>query len=74
MTGYDIDLIKKVTSALSIPVIACGGAGTVNDFSAAVKEGGASGVAAGSMVVYHGRNRAVLINFPTRNELQDALS
>src|SRR4030095_6994231 len=46
MTGYDIDLIKKVTSALSIPVIACGGAGTVNDFSAAVKEGGASGVAA----------------------------
>ena len=74
MLGYDIDLIRRVTGALSIPVIACGGAGTVKDFTAAVKEGGASGVAAGSMVVYHGRNRAVLINFPTRNELQDALS
>lgn len=74
MTGYDIDLIKKVTSAVSVPVIACGGAGKVEDFGTAVKQGGASGVAAGSMVVYHGRNRAVLINFPTRTELQSALA
>lgn len=72
--GYDLELIKKVTSAVSVPVIACGGAGKVEDFRAAVKEGGASACAAGSMVVYFGRNRAVLINFPTKQELEQVLS
>ncbi len=71
--GYDIDLIRKVTAAVDIPVIACGGAGKVEDFGRAVKEGGASACAAGSMVVYYGRNRAVLINFPTRAELEAVL-
>jgi len=70
MDGYDIGLIKGITQALTIPVIACGGAGTVEDFSEAVKKGGASAVAAGSKVVYQGRNRAVLINFPAREELE----
>ena len=73
MQGYDIDLIKLVTSAVGIPVIASGGAGKVEDFGKAVKEGGASAVAAGSMVVYYGRNRAVLINFPSRQELENEL-
>lgn len=73
-SGYDIDLIKAVSSAVNIPVIACGGAAKVNDFTAAVKQGGASACAAGSMVVYFGRNRAVLINFPDRSELEVALS
>lgn len=71
--GYDIELIKQVTSAVNIPVIACGGAGTVEDFTAAVKNGGASAVAAGSMVVYQGKNRGVLTNFPARQELESAL-
>ncbi len=74
LAGYDVELIKNVSSAVSIPVIACGGAGKVEDFGIAVKQGGAAGVAAGSMVVYHGRNRAVLINFPTRSELQSVLN
>ena len=73
MQGYDIDLIRQVTSAVGIPVIASGGAGKVEDFGKAVKEGGASAVAAGSMVVYYGRNRAVLINFPSRQELENEL-
>jgi cyclase len=68
--GYDLELIKKVTSAVSIPVIACGGAGTVSHFADAVRVGHASAVAAGSMVVYQGVNRAVLINFPSRQELE----
>jgi len=72
--GYDIDLVKKVSAAVNIPLIACGGAGKVEDFGLAVKEGGASACAAGSMVVYYGRNRAVLINFPTRQELDTVLS
>ncbi|NWG08524.1 MAG: imidazole glycerol phosphate synthase subunit HisF [Chloroflexi bacterium] len=71
--GYDIDLIKSVTSSVSIPVIACGGAGRIDDFGLAVKDGGASACAAGSMVVYFGRNRAVLINYPDRDKLEAIL-
>lgn len=73
MEGYDTDLIKMVTSAVGIPVIACGGAGKVEDFGRAVKMGGASAVAAGSMVVYQGKNRGVLINFPSHEELERVL-
>lgn len=70
MQGYDLDLIRSVTKAVSIPVIACGGAGKIDDLGTAVKEGGASAVALGSMVVYFGRNRAVLINFPKHKDLE----
>jgi len=73
MEGYDVGLIKSVSSAINIPIIACGGAGKIEDFGDAVKIGGASAVAAGSMVVFHGRRRAVLINFPTREELEEIL-
>lgn len=71
--GYDVELLKSVTGAVGIPVIACGGAGKIEDFRAAVKEGGASACAAGSMVVYFGRNRAVLITFPEREKLEKVL-
>lgn len=69
MQGYDIELIQKVCNAVKLPVVACGGAGKTSDLHQAVKVGGASAVAIGSMAVYQGPNRAVLINFPTRNEL-----
>jgi cyclase len=74
MEGYDIELIKKVTESVSIPVIACGGAGKIEDFVEAVKRGGASAVAAGSMFVFHGKHRAVLITYPSIEELEKALS
>ncbi|MFA5060539.1 MAG: AglZ/HisF2 family acetamidino modification protein [Candidatus Omnitrophota bacterium] len=74
MSGYDIALIKSVTQAVNIPVIACGGVGKLEDFRDAVENGGASAVAAGSFFVFHGRRRAVLINFPTRQELEVTLS
>jgi cyclase len=70
MQGYDIDLIKKVTESVSIPVIACGGAGGLDDFADAVDKGGASAVAAGSFFVFQGKHRAVLISFPSPEELQ----
>jgi len=70
MEGYDTVLLRKVTAAVHIPVIACGGAGRLQDFRAAVIEGGASAVAAGSMVVYQGRNKGVLINFPQQDDLK----
>lgn len=73
MGGYDLKLTKNVSSALSVPVIACGGAGTLAHFAEAVRDGGASAVAAGSMFVFHGRHRAVLINYPRRDELEAAL-
>jgi cyclase len=74
MQGYDIPLIKSVTQAVSIPVIACGGAHNLDDFSQAVKSGGASAVAAGSMFVFHGKHRAVLISYPTREEIERVLN
>jgi imidazole glycerol-phosphate synthase subunit HisF len=69
MQGYDIDLVEQVSEAVGIPVIACGGAGKFEDFTAAVTEGGASAVAAGSIFVFQGRHRAVLITYPSRGEL-----
>jgi cyclase len=69
MEGYDIPLIRSVCESVSIPVIACGGAGERSHLVAPIKEGGASAVAAGSLFVYQNRERGVLINFPTQDEL-----
>ena len=66
--GYDLQLVEQVAHAVRIPVIACGGAGGVRHFSEAIKVG-ASAVAAGSMFVFHGPHRAVLITYPHREEL-----
>jgi cyclase len=71
--GYDVELIRSVTSRVSIPVIACGGAGKVEHFVSAVKDGGASAAAAGSMFVFHGKHRAVLISYPNRVDIEKAL-
>ncbi len=73
MKGYDIGLIASVTSAVPVPVIACGGAGSLLDVAAAVRQGGASAAAAGSMFVFHGKHRAVLISFPEPLELAATL-
>lgn len=74
MEGYDIEMIKKITESVSIPVVACGGAGNVDHFAEAVIKGGASAVAAGSMFVFHGKHRAVLITYPSIHELERVLS
>jgi cyclase len=63
--GYDIPLIKAVSAAVKIPVVACGGAGSMADFEKAVREGGASAVAAGSLFVYQRKGMGVLVSFPT---------
>ena len=74
MSGYDIPLVRAVTSAVSIPVIACGGAASTADFSTAVRDGGAAAVAAGAMFVFHGPHRAVLINTPSAEALDVAFA
>jgi cyclase len=67
--GFDLNLIKSITSVVNIPVIACGGAGKLKDISDAVHIGGASAVAIGSMAVYQKKNLGVLINFPKEKDL-----
>lgn len=69
MAGYDLDLVREISKAVTIPVVAAGGAGIIEDFKKAVNESYASAVAAGSMFVYHGARRAVLINYPSSEEL-----
>jgi imidazole glycerol-phosphate synthase subunit HisF len=70
MTGYDLELIKRISMAVNIPVVAAGGAGTIKDFKLAISSY-ASAVAAGSMFVYHGPRKAVLVNYPTKEELNN---
>ena len=65
MEGYDLTLIRKVAENINVPLIVCGGAGTVDHLQQAILKGGASAVAAGSMFVFYGKNKAVLINYPT---------
>ena len=73
MSGYDLHLIKEVANLVSVPVVACGGASSVYDFKQAVEKSNASAVAAGSMFVFMGPHKAVLINYPDRAELIDAI-
>lgn len=70
MKGYDIDLIRRVTAAVHIPLVACGGSRTVQDLVEAVKKGGASAAGAGSMFVFQRPHRAVLISYPPYSELE----
>jgi cyclase len=72
MIGYDLEMIKKVTDAVSIPVIVCGGASELSDYSNAF-ENGASAAAAGSMFVFQGKKRGVLISYPSPEELKDII-
>jgi len=73
MQGYDLKLIKSVTDSVEIPVIASGGASSMDDFVNAINQAGASAVAAGSMFVYRGKHNAVLINYPPHQELEKRL-
>jgi imidazole glycerol-phosphate synthase subunit HisF len=71
--GFDIDLVRRVTDAVSIPVIAHGGAGTVEHIGQVVKDGNASAVALGSMVVFQKKGMGVLVNFPDKIRLLEIL-
>lgn len=68
MKGYDTALLKKVVSAVGIPVVACGGAGSIKDIDLVFSEAGVSAAAAGSIFVFKGKHRAVLINYPERSD------
>ncbi len=72
MTGYDHELVEQVRNRVTVPVTALGGAGSLNDIRSLIERFGIIGAAAGSLFVFKGKYRAVLINYPDRNE-KDAL-
>jgi imidazole glycerol-phosphate synthase subunit HisF len=69
MIGYDITLIRKISQAVRIPVIALGGAGNLGHLKQAYNEGYANGLAAGSIFVFHGARKGILINYPEKDEI-----
>ncbi len=71
--GFDLDLVNRVADAVSIPVIAHGGAGSVEDIGRVVKQAHASAVALGSLVVFQRQGMGVLVNFPDARQLEAVL-
>ena len=73
-SGFDIGLVREVADAVRIPVVAHGGAGTVEHIGQVVKQANASAVALGSMVVFQKKGMGVLVNFPEFRALEEALA
>lgn len=69
MKGYDLDLVEEISKKISVPLIVLGGAKDLLDMRRAV-DAGASAAAAGSMFVYHGKLKGILINYPRQSELK----
>jgi cyclase len=69
MAGYDLPFIKSVADVLSIPIIACGGCGSMTDIKAVLTTANAAAAAAGSFFVFQGPHKAVLITYPSRTEI-----
>lgn len=61
--GYDLDLISNISKSISVPLIASGGASSINNMEEVIRNG-ASAAAAGSLFVFQGPHRAVLISYP----------
>ncbi|WP_395803314.1 AglZ/HisF2 family acetamidino modification protein [Daejeonella sp.] len=66
MKGYDLDLIDKVREKITVPMTVLGGAGSLEDMEKVIDKHGVIGVAAGSLFVFKGPYKAVLINYPTQ--------
>lgn len=71
MKGYDMDLVHKVRDAISLPLTVLGGAGSLKDIADLIHSFGIVGAAAGSLFVFKGKYRAVLISYPRRADKED---
>lgn len=69
-TGYDIALMQEISAAVDIPVVACGGAGSLDDMRRLLLDTGVAAAAAGTMFVLHGRHKAPLISYPRPAEIE----
>ncbi len=72
MNGMDTDLIQELSLITNVPIIACGGAGNLEHVKKA-SVAGANAIAGGSMFVYHGNQKGILINYPSKDQLQNYL-
>jgi cyclase len=68
MKGYDLELISKVREKTTLPLTVLGGAGSLDDIEKVISKHGVIGVAAGSLFVFKGPYKAVLINYPSQEE------
>lgn len=73
MIGYDVKLISEIRNQLTLPMTVLGGAATLADLSNLIKEFGVIGAAAGSLFVFKGKYKAVLINYPNKLEKREVL-
>ena len=73
MGGYDLELVRRVREATSLPITAVGGAGSHEDIASLIGEFGIIGAGAGSLFVFKGKYRAVLVNYPSREEKEGIL-
>lgn len=73
MEGYDFKLIKSIREAISVPMSVLGGAGKLEDIKELIDNFGVIGAAAGSLFVFKGKYRAVLINYPNYQEKLELL-
>jgi cyclase len=73
MNGYDLELARQVRQSITLPMTVLGGAGSLEDIGTLIRSFGIIGAAAGSLFVFRGKYRAVLINYPNRAE-KDALT
>jgi cyclase len=71
MKGYDMSLIDRIREKVSIPLTVLGGAGSLSDIQKVIAKHGVIGVAAGSLFVFKGVYKAVLINYPNRKEKEE---
>lgn len=70
MSGFDHKLIKLIKDNVSVPITVIGGAGSINDMESVLDEFGLIGISAGSMFVFNGKYKAVLINYLSEEEKQ----
>jgi len=68
MNGFDMNIITKVREEITIPLTVLGGAGNLEDMKKVILKNGIIGVAAGSLFVFRGVYKAVLINYPSKEE------
>ena len=74
MKGYDLNLIDMIRESISLPLTVLGGAGTLDDIGNLIKKHGIIGAAAGSLFVFKGKYKAVLINYPNRIEKESLIN
>jgi cyclase len=73
MKGYDLNLIQKIRDVIHIPMTVLGGAGSLEDIGTVIKQHGIIGAAAGSLFVFKGKYRAVLISYPGKAEKENII-